>query len=468
MSHLDLARLPRPLMSPALAAAGAVDLDLDLQFSPARLRGSVAARALGNAVDAKFDLPASWPPTGSLERDSCAPEAGADDQRDRRGGRGPHGGRRDRSALVARPAREGPAVGDRRRRRRPPAGRRGAQGPFPPDLRARAGRRWTWRSAEMTIGRSPSRSTPRRPACRPPSSRPPRRSRSGPCFVVAPTPRRSRARRSRSTATSRRFRSPCSGSWSDGAPVFSGGTISLQLAARGSAVDPTGTLAIDLTGATTGALPRHRRAGRAEGRSEGHGGQRPHCADRAPAAGAAGALRRRAGGPRGPKPAPRRSTSPARRRRSSQDAAARSAGRSGQRRTKRDTPGCLGWDPACRSLDRRNVAGAAPRGPRAGQRPEARSNADRLRTSSKRHYADGKSRVTAQVVSANGGQLTLEASSTADLGTARDPRAPPRSRAVAVRAAAAGAEARPARALRPDHDPPPRGRSVRRRPERAR
>ena len=63
VSHLDLARLPRPLMSPALAAAGAVDLDLDLQFSPARLQGSVAARALGNAVDAKFDLPASWPPT---------------------------------------------------------------------------------------------------------------------------------------------------------------------------------------------------------------------------------------------------------------------------------------------------------------------------------------------------------------------------------------------------------------------
>ncbi|HEY6477731.1 MAG TPA: hypothetical protein VI456_14215, partial [Polyangia bacterium] len=68
VSHLDLAKLPRPLMSRALAAAGAVDLDLDLRFSPARLEGSVAARALGNAVDAKFDLPASWPPTRSSKQ----------------------------------------------------------------------------------------------------------------------------------------------------------------------------------------------------------------------------------------------------------------------------------------------------------------------------------------------------------------------------------------------------------------
>ena len=118
-------------------------------------------------------------------------------------------------------------------------------------------------------------------------------------------------------------------------PAFSAGTLSLQLAARGSAVDPTGTLAIDLTGVTHGAHPRHRRAGRAEGRSEDHRGQRPGGAPRTPAAGAGGALRRRAGGARGSESARRRSASPARGHRSAGNEAPRPAGRSRRQRAER-------------------------------------------------------------------------------------------------------------------------------------
>ena len=62
VSHLDLGRLPRPLVPPAVAAIGKVDIQADVRFSPARLRGKVVARAAGTGVDADFDMPASWPP----------------------------------------------------------------------------------------------------------------------------------------------------------------------------------------------------------------------------------------------------------------------------------------------------------------------------------------------------------------------------------------------------------------------
>ncbi len=62
VSHFDLGRLPRPLVPPAVARLGKVDLDAEVRFSPSRLRGRVGARAVGTGVDADFDLPASWPP----------------------------------------------------------------------------------------------------------------------------------------------------------------------------------------------------------------------------------------------------------------------------------------------------------------------------------------------------------------------------------------------------------------------
>ncbi len=68
LSHFDLARLPRPLVPHTVASLGTVDLDADLQFSPARLRGKVSARAVGTGVDAQLDLPASWPPRDPKQR----------------------------------------------------------------------------------------------------------------------------------------------------------------------------------------------------------------------------------------------------------------------------------------------------------------------------------------------------------------------------------------------------------------
>src|SRR6185312_17384315 len=58
LSHFDLGRLPRPLVPPSVASLGAIDLNADVRFSPARLRGKVSARAVGTGVDATMDLPA--------------------------------------------------------------------------------------------------------------------------------------------------------------------------------------------------------------------------------------------------------------------------------------------------------------------------------------------------------------------------------------------------------------------------
>ncbi len=62
VSHFDLGRLPRPLVPPAVAAIGKIDVQADVRFSPSRLRGKLVARAAGTGVDANFDMPASWPP----------------------------------------------------------------------------------------------------------------------------------------------------------------------------------------------------------------------------------------------------------------------------------------------------------------------------------------------------------------------------------------------------------------------
>lgn len=62
ISHFDPGRLPKPLVPPAVARLGKIDLEADVRFSPSRLRGRLEARAVGTGVDADFDVPASWPP----------------------------------------------------------------------------------------------------------------------------------------------------------------------------------------------------------------------------------------------------------------------------------------------------------------------------------------------------------------------------------------------------------------------
>ncbi|HLK90831.1 MAG TPA: translocation/assembly module TamB domain-containing protein [Polyangia bacterium] len=62
VARLDPARLPRLFVPPAAATVGPVNVDLDLTFARARARGHVAARALGTGLDATFDLPLGWPP----------------------------------------------------------------------------------------------------------------------------------------------------------------------------------------------------------------------------------------------------------------------------------------------------------------------------------------------------------------------------------------------------------------------
>ncbi|HVT06565.1 MAG TPA: hypothetical protein VHO67_03870, partial [Polyangia bacterium] len=67
VSHFDLGRLPRPLIPPAVAAIGKIDVDADVRFSPARLRGKVVARGAGTGVDATFDMPGTWPPRNTSQ-----------------------------------------------------------------------------------------------------------------------------------------------------------------------------------------------------------------------------------------------------------------------------------------------------------------------------------------------------------------------------------------------------------------
>jgi translocation and assembly module TamB len=94
ISRLDLARLPRVLVPPALGVAGIVDVDarlsgsaaepqveaklslaggrvrgyrelslaLDARYAGARARGHLEAHGLGTAISARFDVPAVWPP----------------------------------------------------------------------------------------------------------------------------------------------------------------------------------------------------------------------------------------------------------------------------------------------------------------------------------------------------------------------------------------------------------------------
>ncbi|HVV53019.1 MAG TPA: hypothetical protein VHO06_25390, partial [Polyangia bacterium] len=62
VAGFDPGRLPPALAPRALAAVGRVDLDADLTFTPSRLRGRLTAGALGTGLRAAFDLPPAWPP----------------------------------------------------------------------------------------------------------------------------------------------------------------------------------------------------------------------------------------------------------------------------------------------------------------------------------------------------------------------------------------------------------------------
>jgi len=253
VSRLDLAKLPRPLMSPALAATGAVDLELELQFSPTRLEGSLAARALGNAVDAKFDLPASWPPTRSskekdarLKLDLTTSEidlaavartvAGVTGQRSSLDPRGKIQLAATVDGDAARPRVDVELKGHSLQI----AGR--ALGDLQVGLHGNDDRPLT-----LTLHAAP----PGVP----------------PAELEAQTPLslRTLLRRPPSAAALARTPFEINGHVAKvpltmlgkmvGHPVFSGGTLSLQLAARGSAVDPTGSVAIDLTGASGRRFP---------------------------------------------------------------------------------------------------------------------------------------------------------------------------------------------------------------------
>jgi len=256
VSHLDLAKLPRPLRSPALAAAGAVDLDLELQFSPARLEGSLAARALGNAVDAKFDVPASWPPTRSPKGKDARLKlalttseidlatvartvAGLTGQRSSLDPRG----KIQLSATVDGDAARPRVDVELKGRSLQIAGR--ALGALDVALRGDDDRPLTLAVHAAPPGVPPAE-----------------------LEATTPLSLRTLLRRPPSAATLARTPFEINGHVAKvplttlgkmvGRPVFSGGTLSLQLAARGSAVDPTGTLAIDLTSASalTGASGR--------------------------------------------------------------------------------------------------------------------------------------------------------------------------------------------------------------------
>ena len=413
VSHLDLARLPRPLMSPALAAVGAVDLDLDLQFSPARLRGSVAARALGNAVDAKFDLPASWPPTGG-PREADAPMklalttseidvatvaqtvAGVTGQRSSLDPRG----KIQLAATVDGDATHPRVDVELKGRSLQISGR--ALGDLDVALHGNDDRPLT-----LSVHATPKGVPPAELEATTPLSLRTLLRRRPSAATLARTPFEINGHLAQIplTALGKLLGNPL------GVPVFSGGTLSLQLAARGSAVDPTGTLAIDLSGATTARFPAtdarielkvDQKATEANLRVVrlGH----PLLALEARFGAGLAALEDRS---------------------RLFDAPLRLRAVVGPLKMQRlGLPG----DPASGAhedaLDGTLHADLSIDGTLRAPRLEAHVQASDLKLDRtpigygqlEAHYADGKSRVTGQVVSANGGQLTLAASSTADLG----------------------------------------------------
>ena len=411
VSHLDLARLPRPLMSPALAAAGAVDLDLDLQFSPARLQGSVAARALGNALDAKFDLPASWPPRGRAglgETDAPLKLTLTTSEID--------------VATVARTV----AAVTGERSSLDPRGRVQLSATVDGNAaRPRVDLEMKGRSLQIsgrTLGdlEVALRGNDDRPLTLAVHATPPG---VPPAELEATTPLslRTLLRRRPDAATLARTPFELNGHVAEvpltmlgklvGHPVFSGGTVSLQIAARGSAVDPTGTLTLDLARVSTARIPAtdarvelkvDRKTTEANVRilHVGH----PLLALEARFGAGVAALEDRSG---------------------LVDAPLRLRAVIGPLQMQRlGLPGGPASSARQDALHGTLHADLSIDGTLRAPRLQAHVQASDLKLDQtpvgyaqlEASYADSKSRVTARVVSANGGQATLEAASTADLG----------------------------------------------------
>ena len=418
VSHLDLARLPRPLMSPALAATGAVDLDLDVQFSPARLRGSAAARALGNAVDAKFDLPASWPPrvrqgpeetAAPLKLTLTTSEIDvATVVRTVAAVTGERSSLDPRGKLQLTAAVDGNAAHPRvdvklQGHSLQVAGR--ALGELSVALRGDD----DWPLA-LSVHAAPKGV----PAAE--------------LEATSPLSLRTLLRRRPSAATLARTPFEINGHvakvpltmlsklvgktvGTTVLPTFSAGTLSLQLAARGSAVDPTGTLAIDLTGVTTARIPAtdarielkvDQKTAEANVRvvRVGH----PLLALEARFGAGLAALEDRQ----------RLADAPLRLRAVIGPLPMRRLGLPGDPSVNTRKEALGGTLHADLSVD----------GTLRAPRLQAHVQASDLKLDQtpigyaqlEANYADSKTRITARAVSANGGQATLEASSTADLG----------------------------------------------------
>ncbi len=260
VSHLDLARLPRPLMSPALAAAGRIDLDLDLQFSPARLRGSLAAGALGATVDGKFDLPTSWPNgTGG---------------RSRRAARAPLSLKLTTSDIdLARVARTIAAVTGKSSSLEPRGKLRlaatiegnGAHPSVSVELGGHSLQLAGRALGDVTVALHGDDARPLTLAVHAaPKGMPPAE-----LEATSSISLRTLLRSRPDAATLKRTPFEINAHVAKvplpelnkllanvaGVPPFTGGTLSLQLAARGTALDPSGTLAIDLTGVTSPRIP---------------------------------------------------------------------------------------------------------------------------------------------------------------------------------------------------------------------
>jgi translocation and assembly module TamB len=425
VSHLDLARLPRPLTSPALAAVGAVDLDLDLRFSPARLEGSAAVRALGNSVDAKFDLPASWPP----------PHGGGDGRGDR------HGAGETSAPLKLTLTTSEIDLGVMART---VAGVTGKKSPLDPRGKLRLAATIDGSAAHPRVdvelaghslqvaGRTLGKLSV---ALHGDDARPltlavhatPKGVPPAELEATSPLSLRTLLHRRPDAATLARTPVELTGHVAKvplamlrkmlgdpvGLPPFSAGTLSLQLAARGSAVEPSGTLAIDLAGVTSLRIPAtdarvelklDRKSTEANVRVVrlGH----PLLALVARLGAGVGALDDR--------------------RRLAEAPLSLRAVIGPLQMRRLGLPG----DPRVSASARKDAlrgtlhADLSVDGTLRAPRLEAHVQASDLKLDQapigyaqlEASYASSKTRVTARVVSANGGQATLEATSTADLG----------------------------------------------------
>ena len=421
VSHLDLARLPRPLMSPALTAAGAVDLDLALQFSPARLQGSVTARALGNAVDAKFDLPASWPPRGRqgetgapLKLTLTTSEIDvASVARTIAAATGKRLPLDPRGKLQLAATVDGNAAHPRldvklQGHSLQVAGR--ALGELSVALRGDD----DWPLA-LSIHAAPKGVPPAELEATSPLSLRSLLRRRPDAATLARTPFEINGHIAKFPLTllGKMIDTTVgkTGAETIGLPVFSGGTLSLQLSARGNAVAPSGTLAIDLTGVSTARIPAT--DARVELKVDqktteanvrvlrlGH----PLLALEARFGAGLAALEDRQ----------RLADAPLRLRAVVGPLPMRRLGLPDEISASRRTDALGGTLHADLSVD----------GTLRAPRLQAHVQASDLKLDQmpigyaqlEANYADSKTRVTARVVSANGGQATLEASSTADLG----------------------------------------------------